>query len=69
MPRPDGKKTRERTKVKRLMSIDGSSSRGIGANFFDKDTFFIFWFHLINLHLPGAGVCGDDQGTANKKKR
>ena len=40
----------------------------MGANFFDKDAFFTFQFHSINFRLPGAGVCGDDQGTANKEE-
>lgn len=67
-PRPDGKKTEEGTKEKYSMLIDGSGSRGVGANIFDEDTFFTLWLHLINLQLPGAGICGDDQGIADKKK-
>lgn len=50
------------------MSIDGSGSREMRANSSDEDALFTLWFHLINLCLPGAGVCGDNQGIADKEK-
>ena len=50
------------------MSIDSSGSRGMEANSFDQDVFFTLWFHSINLYLLGAGVCKDNQGTANKEE-
>ena len=48
--------------------IDGSSSKRVEANSFDKDDFFTFWFYLINLWLPRAGVCVDNQDKANNKE-
>ena len=50
------------------MSIDGSGSKGVGANSFDEDALFTLPFHLMSLFLPGAGVCGDDQSTADKEE-
>lgn len=68
IPRPDGKKTGEKTGGERLMSIDSSGSRGLGANPSDVDALFIFHLHLIKLFLPGTGVCGDDQSIADKEE-
>ena len=43
-----------------------NGSRGVGANSSDKGAPFSLRFYSINLCLPGVGVCGDDQGTADK---
>lgn len=50
------------------MLIDGSSSREIRANFFDKDIFFTFWFYLINIYLFRVIIYRNNQGIINKKK-
>ena len=68
MPQLDGKKTGKRTIERHSMSMDGSGSKKVKAKSFDEDTFFTLWFHSINLCLPGAGVCKDDQSIANKKE-
>lgn len=48
--------------------IDGRDNREIEDNFSNEDAFFIFWFYLNNLCFPKAGVCKNNQGTANKEK-
>lgn len=42
------------------MLIEGSGSRKVGANSSNKDVFFTLYFYLINFHLLGAGVYGDN---------
>lgn len=59
-----GKETRKR----RLILMDGSSSKKVGVNFSNKDALFNLWFHLINLYSPRTGVCRNNQSTANKKE-
>ena len=48
--------------------MDSNGSRGVEANFSDEDALFTLWFPSINLCLPRAGICGDDQGTADKEE-
>lgn len=50
----------KRTKEERLMSIDGSGSRGVGTKFFDEDAHFTLQFHLTNFCLTKAGICGEN---------
>lgn len=41
-PQPEEKKTGERTREKRFMSMDGTNSREMEANFFDKNAPYTF---------------------------
>ncbi len=43
-------------------------SKGGRAIFSDKEALFSLWFHLINLHSLGVGVCGDNQGRTDIEK-
>lgn len=51
-----------------MISIDGSSSRKLEANSYDKNVFFTLQFYLINFCLSGAGIYRNDKNIANKKK-
>lgn len=50
------------------MPMNGSGSRGVGANSFDEDALLTFCFHLINLCLPEAGICRNNQSIADKEE-
>lgn len=48
--------------------MDDNNSKKVGANSFNKNTFFTLWFYSINICFPWVGICENNQGIVNKEE-